>query len=468
MTVTKWKVVYSLLVLLSFYLQGQLAVVFECGLGQSWPVKYEDNENLTILFQTWLTTFQFNATKCQKYGPYEDSFDIISGGLGASYALHAMRDMLIAMPSNRVFRPPVGFLWADSTNTSQCSNHWPSFDCYLRSYSSCLPTTKISRNMNFSFEADFEELHDDVGKWKHKSKKQHNHNQRLDNITILPVSTTTKLDVPWPEGYTNQTLSSIDYLRLSNALGESPDLCTIAKYAEKPIQWVMGQILHYLTRPSARIQERVNQRVNEVLAQVPNGTAWLAVHVRTGKPDQDRKLISWQKYLSSIDNIVSEYSAVNTNTKKPPITFVYLASQSNSETFKNVSYWNHLYPRHFQWYFLPNYIVPNSSNLEIEVILRHNPANITISREDLTVDFLVDLELFARADFFLGSKSTIYLAATLLRFARKYGTVETSTCMLFSEDLYCEGTMDIIKKIWRWYYTFGKAFYGGSYRKIRK
>jgi len=380
--------------------------VFECRT-PAWTVIDNDTELVMNEFQNWIQTWQYDTERCHHQGIYDNCYDIDVGGFGASYALHAIRDFLIALEKGQIFRPPDGYLWADN-NKDYCTNGLQSYDCYFHSFSNCnIDPSKATEQVSLT-----------------NNKLIQNHQQP----------------------YRQKMSSSIS-------------LCNLAKHYAKPIQWVMGQLIHYMTRPSADLKMLIDGRVHEILSKIPNNTYMFAAHIRTGNPDQNRKLISLDGFINAIDKRITDIEKQN-----PDIRFglVYLASQSNKELFHNETYLNKLYPRRYKFTFINNYHIAEGDKREIELILKDGSSMASkISKFHLTVDFFTDMELFVQAEQFLGGYSSIYLMTTLLRFARKLRTVEQSTCMLLGEKgLICEGTMEIFR-IWRWYYP--GAFMGGSY-----
>lgn len=359
-----------------------------------WNVNYTNNGEMSSSFQQWVTHWQHSEEKC--LSGTHGYFNFGSGGIGASLSLYAATDFLTALEHGKVYRPSNGSLWADA-NAKYCTGGVQSLDCYFQTLDSC--------------------------------------NKTLSRLSVKEKS------FP-PSVYSHL---------------ETINVCTLGRAAQKPVQWVMGQLIDYIIQPSTDLGYVVRGRIAEVLRHMPANTSMFAVHVRTGSPDQNRGVIDVEHYIRVVDEKVGEAAKRGIN-----VSVVYLASQSNLESFGTMESFNAKMNRPYKFVFLPQYPLPNSHKAEVEDIL-HDPT-VTISRFHLMAEFIADLELFTMAEFFIGSKSTIYITTAALRYARHFERTELRTCFMGRADaLCCEGTNDVMS-LWRFYYP--DAFKGGSYRTL--
>ncbi len=102
---------------------------------------------------------------------------------------------------------------------------------------------------------------------------------------------------------------------------------------------------------------------------------------------------------------------------------------------------------------------------EVEFVVREN---IELDRQPLAVEFLSDLSLMVEADAFIGSHSSIYIAAAALRYGKHFEKyLVKHTCFISSEDqhsLICEGNEQVsgaVRKMWSQYICAG-GFKGGD------
>lgn len=257
-------------------------------------------------FQTFIHHWQFDRQRCAK-GPVTA---LAAGGFGISVVYTNLKTFFLSLEFGRIFRPMGHYLWAD-TNASACTLGIDSLDCYHALLSPCgLPG--------------------------------HEH-------LLLP------------------TVDATNATNVGRAIfpAEQTDMCMLAKATKKPLVWVFGQMVHYETRLSPTIAPLVQERVQTVLrgarkppssSMVPGGGGIgggggglvMAVHVRAGKPDRGRHVLSMDQYMAAIDVKVHELAQ-----QGQQVSLVYLASQHHESTFVSVDHMNRQYPRNFSYAVLP-------------------------------------------------------------------------------------------------------------------
>jgi hypothetical protein len=127
-------------------------------------------------------------------------------------------------------------------------------------------------------------------------------------------------------------------------------MCMLGNATKKPMVWVLGQMIHYETRLSKDMLPLVTERIDKVMHQQNRSKTGLvlAVHVRAGKPDRQRRVLAMDEYMKVIDQKATELAS-----KGQHIETVYLASQHHESSFVSIEHMNQLYPRRFSYSILP-------------------------------------------------------------------------------------------------------------------
>ena len=319
------------------------------------------------------------------------------GGLAFSYAIPGLRNFAAALEFGKVYRPGPHFLWA-AHDAKNCTLNTRSLDCYTREYANCNYPNK-------------------------------------DYVSSEPNNLS---DV-------NTTLGQMLYPYTV------ADICLLGSKLEMPMIWVLGQLIDYKFRPRADVAATIQGRVDQVYKGVDlKKQSVIAVQYRAGKPDFGRKLLSLDIYMKYVEMMAKELERDGR-----PVAVVYLASQDNDNIFHNASYMQQTYGGNYTYRLLDMAHINGSE--EVEYLVRDNLA----PAELLVPEFMADIQLMANADCFIGSKSTIYLMAAMLRYARAPTRHKKYTCHVSQGmDLLCEDSWNAID-IWK-YYMYPAAFRGGT------
>lgn len=194
-------------------------------------------------------------------------------------------------------------------------------------------------------------------------------------------------------------------------LGEgSLDFCALGRKTKKSSQWVLGQLYHYILRPRKQdMAIAVANRKDWVFNQLTRkSNSIIGVHIRGGIPDGNRHPANISYYIGHIDKIAEQFARMGS-----PVEVVYICSDQPAHTYISTAYLQTHYPRPFKYVDFPHLDIGFG---EIELLLRKN--HTTNVQYQLMADYLSDIEILASVDFFLGSRSNVYQAVSLLRVAR--------------------------------------------------
>jgi hypothetical protein len=358
-------------------------------------------------FQRWLYHRQFDATLCKRNGAeigWVGNQLKFSGGFGFSYGVMAMNYMFLSFEMGKIYRPKYEFVWANHPPNTPCTLNISTLDCYSRPLSSC--GIEMPLFGSFGYEPML-------------NTPYHG---------IFP--TTDKLD-----------------------------LCTLAERARKPLIWVYGNVMMYLLRPRTDIQIQIDDRIAYVTRAIKPGTSFITVHVRGGELDANRVVVPLDAYMAAVETKATELSELG-----KPVSVVYLASNDNGHIFQSESFLHSRYnsTKHNYAFKILNMTFWNFEK-EVELIVKENKQ---FDRWPLAVEFLADLQLMVEADTFIGSHSSIYVAAAAIRYGKYFQRPRKQTCLISDFDqhsLLCEGDFEAVelKKIWN-QYICGGGFKGGD------
>lgn len=257
------------------------------------------------------------------------------------------------------YRPNYLWSWASEQPMTQCTLGKPTLDCYFQPLSKC-------------------------------------------NIEHINGNLTT-LEIPKPMDFKPKTIDS----------------CGLAKWAKKSLQWVHGNILHYMMRPNIASHKVISERLNMVYQHIKEGSnsSLIGVHIRGGTLEHFRHPANLSYYIDAVDKIAAELSAIG-----KPVGAVFICSNTPDKTFVSMEHLTLNYPRPWKYVTLPHASSPADALLELG---RFDAAKSTKAqktpKEILALEFFSDIEILVRSDAFIGSWSNIYFVTTALRVAR--GTI---------------------------------------------
>ena len=170
-----------------------------------------DNANKAEMFETFQSWLQAWQQDCSNKGVYEGNH--VGNGIGSSL-MGASNWFEFALEQNKIFRPSYDWIWATANQENCTFQGLATLDCYFKPLSRC-------------------------GKFK---------DTKLVN----------------PSAPSNILLSSADLARHLLFAPIGVDSCELAARAKKSLQWVHGNILHYLVRPNEQLQIEVQTRAKDV------------------------------------------------------------------------------------------------------------------------------------------------------------------------------------------------------------
>jgi hypothetical protein len=261
-----------------------------CSHYPAWPLDMNNTAEAMVDFQEFIHNWQFDRERCQRSGIITRTE---GGGFGISIVLTNMKNFFMSMELGKIYRPLGHYFWADQ-NASSCTHGMDTLDCYHEVLSGC-NVKGLEHTMK-----DVDPRATEVGR------------------AIYPSNVT--------------------------------DMCMLGNATKKPMVWVLGQMIHYETRLSKDMLPLVTERIDKVMHQQNRSKTGLvlAVHVRAGKPDRQRRVLAMDEYMKVIDQKATELAS-----KGQHIETVYLASQHHESSFVSIEHMNQLYPRRFSYSILP-------------------------------------------------------------------------------------------------------------------
>lgn len=379
---------------------------FNCG-PQTWEINYANHSQASQHMMDWLLHWQFS---CDGQQTYREAAHV--GGFGSSF-MFASKYFMEGIEYRAVYRPDHGavqWLWADP-NPQNCTLHRQSYDCFSEPISDCQYNTDVPRS------------------------------DRLVN-----------------------NLARIESLMAENPLRDiksapNMDVCTFARILKKPVKWVHGHLMWYLMRPLPELQAIIEKRKKEVLYQLPRGTVSVAMQVRAGPINDGRHAISaLDTLLKVIDEVVLEIETHRSHLPNNKVGIFFLCSDLPENTYKSAEYMNAEHPRHFKW--VTTHHVSLGQNSDAEQYIREHNGQLEVSRVDLFIDFLSDIEIMSSVDYVLGAKSNVYMLAAGLRMMRQqpHYRQPRNTCYIEyggeggGWKRVCEGD-EMHKATWRYYFN---------------
>ncbi len=120
-----------------------------------------------------------------------------------------------------------------------------------------------------------------------------------------------------------------------------------------------------------------------------------AVHIRGGLPDGARTTLDESIYMKYVDQIAAQAKLQN-----KPVKVVYLCSNTQELNIVSTEHMTKKYPRPFRYAVLPHISTgPGESELALKKV------NSTYDNRGLGIEFYADIEIFVKADYFIGMRN---------------------------------------------------------------
>ena len=183
---------------------------FDCGTVPVWSVVGNDNEYAMRKFQDWIFAWQHLCSA-------RETFQEIATNMGFAMSLQsAVKHLLTAIEMGKIYRPQGKiemhqWIWAEE-EASLCTMRIRTVDCFSEPLSTC------TMESHYNTMLTHQELH---------------------------------------------TLSQQD-MQLALKFSGPTDVCGLARSSYKPVQWVHGQLLHYLLRPNLATAAEIELRLQKV------------------------------------------------------------------------------------------------------------------------------------------------------------------------------------------------------------
>lgn len=344
----------------------------------------DDSTAMGKLFQSWLVHIQNDCERRAAHNTPPRG----NGGIGSNFAW-LMRDFLTALEVGRVYRPSESWRWADTIQSDTCSLHIASYDCFFEPLSHCMYS-------------DFKPF------------------------------TTEEID------------TAVNALKFED---DNRDVCSIGRALKKSIQFVHAQFLAYILRPNESLRKQIDSAVSYVFDESTENKSTICVHIRGGHPDNSRVAGNIDRYMSQIDEIVN--SSYQRTGKQ--VGMVYFASDLIHQNAISSEFMQERFPRPFSYKVLPHILDEHLEDGETELFLNwqedseglEHTSKLGISRRNITTEFLIDINLLSKCDYFIGSVSSVYFLVAGLRIASN-DVAYNSTCYIetHTEDqpMVCEGS----------------------------
>lgn len=360
-------------------------------------------EATALLFQKWLFARQnlcYDET---------DKLRLVHGqpclAAGVTMSVYgAVNNLLMAIEINKIYRPHSlqfqhvsPFLWADR-NPKECTMERQSIDCYFEPVSICDGTETY--------------IQDYWGKY---------------NVTR------------------DMLQHDIDYAGMFSGL----DACAVTRLAGRGLIWMYGHLSSFVMRMRKDISDDVNSRVTNVIPQVEANIRTIAVHIRGGSPDKNRKTAPISTYMKHVDEAIERFKLEGVDS-----IVVFLCSDSPDYTYRSADWMQLEYPRDKVEYRTLTYTkLHETGKEETEHILNRLGDKSNFHRQ-LFVEIMADIEILIQSDLVIGSFSNIFFTVSSQRLIR--GKYQNTSCMLFirSDDppLLCDGS-ESMRPLWRQFFV---------------
>jgi hypothetical protein len=369
----------SVLWLQNCCLRGEAYSAFTCIQSPPWPVTVDDNSNAQKVFSNWLRSMQNDDTKCKAGQVMRKSLH--GAGIGNSFVASSA-ELLKMLELSTIYRPTVGWMWADSPQN--CSLGLSEIDCFAEPMSYC------------GYEQYVKE--EDV-----RFKPEN----RFIGTTLI------------------ERVARFNRTEAQQYSANGLDICNMGRISKKPIIWVFGQILYYLMRPRQDVMRRIQDRFDKVfpgerighpatVGQVLDRGITIGVHVRGGKPDNQREPLHMEDVMHQVDVTVARLALRGDVVKR-----VFLCSDTQDTNIVSAEYMAEKFTRNFSYIVLPhlNYSVGTEAEYAMAADLK-KPGQHSLSKVDIYAEFLADIYILAHSDVLQGSDSNVYVMAAALRFGR--------------------------------------------------
>jgi hypothetical protein len=370
--------------------------------GEPWIIDNNDKDFIFNYFQQWLYKWQYDCNEKSNYEGLSVGMGIGSSILGSSNWFE------FALEQGKFYRPNYEWEWADKNSSTCTFSGIPSLDCYFK------PLTQCGINNSY---IDKESL-----------------NSNSIDLSLIPEM---------------QNIKSIDS-------------CIIAKNLKKSLQFIHGNIIHYIIRQNKDLEELINIKRNEIFKIKSNisSNIIVGVHIRGGNPDSGRIVLHISHYIRVIDDLNFALKLENKS-----IVAVYMCSDLPEYTFISVEYLTKTYPRSYKYLTIPpeRGSITRLKEQESEHFANNNPHE----KRKLATEFFMDIDILSNTDIFIGSQSNIYVLVSALRIARNINKINNfynHSCFLRSEhaskppDLNCERSYQVTE-LWK---HLSRGGYSGS------
>jgi hypothetical protein len=144
--------------------------------------------------------------------------------------------------------------------------------------------------------------------------------------------------------------------------------CELCGRLKKPMQWVHGQLLVYLTRLRGDVRAEVDRRAASVFTYNSGFLCSVGVQIRGGKPDGGRKPLDTAAYMAEVDRLAEDL-----RLSLRPLRIVYLCSDLPEQNFISAESMTERFPnRTFSFVALPHTSLGDG---EAEINLRTSTAH---------------------------------------------------------------------------------------------
>ena len=273
---------------------GQGYIPCDCKSTQPWATDYSTNDADLQDLVEWFRLINYDEDRCGKGATKKLFHEVIQkGGLGISFGMMMPFSLLQAMEMYKIFSPSQGWLWAD-VSQHRCTLNSSRADCYFEPISTCgfsQPLIEQEAKVNKK----------DVAYYQMKANVNYS-STRLGSMFVGPWYDNNKQNIA---------------------------ICDIAHKLKKPVIWVYGAAIQYLTRYSLPIKERVQKKVEHVLpgedldlhslvigeeiTGITGGEGegkinknkkrklTVCMHMRAGHGDRGRHIWPLSKYMEQLD-----------------------------------------------------------------------------------------------------------------------------------------------------------------------
>ena len=416
---------------------------FDCKKHAPWPVDYDDDGAATMSIQNYINAYQYNCGD----GREVKYVTISNCGIGAALSFSVI-DFMKTFKDNKIYRPLNNWKWTSNATTcslqggqssgkekekyaneyqsqmskisefpcsppneryKRLSQVWNHIDCYSVPLSTCPDLHSTSNFSDFRRDMDAAKAY-------------------LPYPTdVCTMGTKTKKSMLWLVGNFFQYHMRLDPILIPKYASAIENIFPDSLHMENKNYFIQGHPLDHVKQARRLREEKKqiktkheqkklhdsngndNQSVNDREASIADNLTCVsaALHVRGGRPDGSRKPFHGKEHIAMLDGYGDELAREN---KK--ICDVFVGSDHMNNTIfvdtnelRNIPY-NIKTIEHIE--------MPGVPNEEIEFLLTmlHNQ---NYRFDDIVLEYLLDVHLYALADIFVGSHSSIFTLVASLR-----------------------------------------------------